>query len=136
MWVDGYMINTSQEPLYPNVKIIADGGIKNSGDIVKALAAGADSVMVGRLLAGTDEAPEPGQYYGNASYKMNNHHAPEGKHGEVERVGSVKDVLKNLTWGIKSGLSYGGASNIKELQENATFIKVSPLTALESSARI
>lgn len=119
-----------------DVKIIADGGIKNSGDIVKALAAGADSVMVGRLLAGTDESPFPGEYFGNASFKMNGHNAPEGVHGEVEKVGSVKEVLKNLTWGIKSGISYGGAANIKELQKEPIFIKVSPLTVNESSARI
>lgn len=130
------IIYESITPAFPDVTIIADGGIKNSGDIVKALAAGADCVMVGRLLAGTDESPNPGEYFGNASYKVNGHHAPEGVSGNVERQGSVKDVLKSLTWGIRSGLSYGGASNIKELQKKAEFIRVSPLTALESRARI
>jgi IMP dehydrogenase len=129
-------VAASKFMINPEIKIIADGGIKNSGDIVKALAMGADSVMVGRLLAGTDESPNPGEYYGNASYKVNGHNAPEGVSGEVEKSGSVKEVLKNLTWGIKSGISYGGAANIKELQDSATFIRVSPLTVHESGARI
>lgn len=121
---------------WEHIKIVADGGIKNSGDIVKALAAGADSVMIGKLFAGADEAPEPGAYHGNASYVMNAHNAPEGVSGLVERTGPVKNTLKTLTWGIRSGLSYGGASNLSELRENAEFIKVSSLTALESGARI
>jgi len=116
--------------------LIADGGIKNSGDIVKALAAGADTVMIGRLLAGCDEAPQPGVYYGNASKHVNNHHAPEGVHGKVERTGSVKDVLKRLSWGIRSGISYGGATNLQELRENARWLRVSPHTAMESGIRL
>lgn len=119
-----------------NVKLIADGGIKSSGDIVKALAAGADSVMIGRLFAGANEAPDPGVYYGNASKHVNGHNAPEGEYAEIERTGPVKDTLKTLTWGIRSGLSYGGASNLAELREKAEFVKVSSLTALESRARI
>lgn len=136
MYVDDYIINTGRPGNYPDVKIIADGGIKNSGDIVKALAAGADSVMIGRLFAGADEAPDPGVYYGNASRHVNGHNAPEGEYAEIERTGPVKDTLKTLTWGIRSGLSYGGASNLAELREKAEFIKVSSLTALESRARI
>lgn len=118
------------------VKLIADGGIKNSGDIIKALAAGADTVMIGSLLAGCDEAPNPGFYYGNASKLINGHNAPEGVHGNVPKTGSVSEVIKKLAWGIRSGISYGGATNIKELQENAEWIKVSPLSVLESGARI
>lgn len=119
-----------------DIKLIADGGIKNSGDIVKALAAGADTVMVGRLLAGCVEAPKGLEYYGNASHQMNGHRAPEGAHGLVEASGTVADVIKELTWGIRSGISYGGAKNLAELRKNAEFIRVSPLTALESSVRI
>src|SRR5574342_48509 len=117
-------------------KLIADGGIKNSGDIVKALAAGADTVMIGSLLAGCDEAPNPGEHYGNASEQINGHRAPEGSYGRVERRGSVEDVIKELAWGIRSGVSYGGATNLKELRENAEFIQVTAAGQHESSVRI
>jgi len=121
---------------FPDVKIIADGGIKNSGDIVKALAAGADTVMIGSLLAGCDEAPNPGEYYGNASHHINGHRAPEGSYGQVERKGSVEDVIKELSWGIRSGLSYGGATNLAELRENTEFIQVTAAGQQESQVRI
>lgn len=117
-------------------RIIADGGIKNSGDIVKALAAGADTVMIGSLLAGCDEAPIPGEYYGNASERMNGHRAPEGVSGYVERKGPVENVIKELAWGIRSGISYGGATNIKELRENAEFIQVTAAGQIESTTRL
>lgn len=116
--------------------VIADGGIRNSGDIVKALALGADAVMVGRLFAGCDEAPDPGVYYGNASSHVNNHNAPEGVYGRVERTGSVKKVMKKLAWGIRSGVSYGGGCDLKSLRENAQWIRVSPHAAIESQARV
>lgn len=119
-----------------NYKIIADGGIKNSGDIVKALAAGADTVMIGSLLAGCDEAPNPGEYYGNASAHINNHRAPEGSCGQVERKGSVENVIKELAWGIRSGLSYGGATNIEELRQNAEFIQITNNGIAESRTRL
>jgi thymidylate synthase (FAD) len=79
--------------------IIADGGIKNSGDIVKALAAGADSVMLGSLLAGSDEAPKPGVYFGNASSRVNGHRAPEGVEGVVPLTGPVENIIKELACG-------------------------------------
>ena len=119
-----------------SVPIMADGGIKNSGDIVKALAAGASTVMVGRLLAGTDEAAIPGEYFGMASKRMNGHNAPEGVEGEVERVGSAIDVVKSLEWGIRSGISYGGGKNISELQDNAEFIHVGYGAHVETATRI
>jgi IMP dehydrogenase len=121
-----------------SVTLIADGGIKNSGDIVKALAAGADTVMIGRLLAGCDEAATPGYYAGNASNHVRDepHHAPEGVHGAVAYTGSVKTVLKSLTWGIRSGLSYSGAQDLKELRENAEWMRVSPQSAIESGVRL
>jgi len=118
------------------VVLIADGGIKNSGDVVKALAAGADAVMVGRLLAGCDEAPTPGVYYGSASAHVNSHNAPEGVYGHIERTGSVRDVMKNLAWGIRSGVSYGGATNLEELREYPEWIRVSSYTAAESGIRL
>ena len=119
------------------VTLIADGGIKNSGDIVKALAAGADTVMLGRLLAGTNEAATPGYYAGSASaYFKPQFNAPEGVHGDVERTGSVEEVVKQLAWGIRSGISYGGATNIQELRIRAEFIQVTPQAAIESGVRL
>jgi IMP dehydrogenase len=118
---------------------IADGGIKTSGDIVKSLAAGAKAVMLGSLLAGTDEAPgEPikgkdGKLYkiyrGNASYGSKKNYFGKAEYIEgaetlVEYKGPVEKVLKNICQGIKSGLSYCGAMNIKELQTKAEFVKI------------
>jgi IMP dehydrogenase len=119
-----------------DVPIIADGGIKNSGDIVKALAAGASAVMLGSLLAGADEAPKPGEYYGNASTRLNGHRAPEGVEGSVPLSGPVENIIKELTWGIRSGISYAGATNIRELQAMAEFIRVAPGVSQESSVRV
>lgn len=121
---------------YPNVRIIADGGIKTSGDIVKALAAGADTVMLGRLLAGADESPHPGLYWGMASKRVNGHHAPEGVEGVVERTGPVAETLKNLAWGIRSGVSYAGATDLDELRRYAEFYQVTSLSMGESGTRI
>jgi IMP dehydrogenase len=118
------------------VPIIADGGIKNSGDAVKALAAGASTIMLGSLLAGADESPTPGEYYGNASGRLNGHRAPEGVDGVVPLSGPVEDIVKELAWGIRSGISYAGATNIDELRENAQWIRVAPGAALESSVRV
>ena len=117
--------------------LIADGGIKNSGDIVKALAAGADTVMIGRLLAGADEANTPGYYAGSASsHVKSGYHAPEGVHGQVEKTGPVENTIKKLAWGIRSGLSYGGATNLRELRENAEWVRVTHFTSIESGTRL
>ena len=132
-------------------KIIADGGIRNSGDIVKALAAGADLVMVGSLLAGTTEAPgaivessaggEYKEFRGMASKKAQ--FEWRGKAGSYEGVstmipykGDVGFVLEDLEKGIRSGLSYSGCKNIGELQESALFIKQTPSGRQESNAHI
>lgn len=120
----------------PGITVMADGGIKNSGDIVKALAAGADTVMLGRLLAGADESPHPGLYWGMASKRVNNHHAPEGVEGSVPRTGSLHDTLKPLLWGLRSGISYGGGTTIRELRDNAEFVKVSAIGNIESGTRL
>ena len=120
-----------------NVKIIADGGIRNSGDIVKALAAGADAVMCGSLLAGTSETPgkiirdkEGHQwklYRGMASKEAQIEW--RGKYGSFEGVsstvpyrGSVKGVLEDLEKGVRSGFSYSGARTLSELQAKALFV--------------
>ena len=136
------------------VPIIADGGIRYSGDIVKALAAGADSVMLGNLLAGTDESPgdtiilegrryktyrgmgslgaltETGgaRYFQEGSAKF----VPEGVEGMVPYKGPLSDVLYQLVGGLRSGMGYVGARNLKELREKAVFVEITPSGAKES----
>ncbi|MAO20500.1 MAG: guanosine monophosphate reductase [Phycisphaerae bacterium] len=131
--------------------LIADGGIKNSGDIVKALAAGADAVMLGSLLAGTDETPSETfrnrdgrcfkAYRGMASAEAQK--AWRGKTSSLEGVsttipckGSVYNVVEELLTGVRSGFSYSGARDIVELQSKATFIRQSHNAAVESSTHI
>jgi IMP dehydrogenase len=131
--------------------LIADGGIKNSGDIVKALAAGADAVMIGRLLAGTSEAPgdiihnhgkTPVKVYrGMASPEAQiqwrgKYSSNEGVSRTVPLRGSVVGVLYELDKGIRSGLSYSGARNIKQLQAKSQFIIQTSAGAKESSTHI
>lgn len=126
--------------------LIADGGIRNSGDIVKALAAGADMVMVGSLLSGTDETPGDvvdGKklYRGMASRSAQQDwrgisSAPEGVTTYVKHKGSLKPVFDDLVGGIKSGLSYTGARTIKEFQQKAKMILQSSAGQRESSPHI
>jgi IMP dehydrogenase len=127
--------------------VIADGGLKNSGDIVKALAAGADAVMLGNLLAGASETPgetfesPDGRkwrpYRGQSIFGVNGlRYTPEGISGYVEDKGPVAGVLKRLVGGIRSGMSYVGAETLAELRETAVFIKVSEGTKLESQTRV
>lgn len=119
--------------------IIADGGIASSGDVVKSLVAGANAVMLGNLLAGTEEAPgdlirgERGilmkQYRGSASFsdKQKRGEATKNVEGESTLVpyrGKVADVIADLLDGIRSGLSYGGSSNIRDLQDNVEFVEI------------
>jgi IMP dehydrogenase len=130
--------------------LIADGGLRSAGDIVKAVAAGADAVMVGRLFAGCKETPSPTAtnfvtqegfkvYRGMASFSAqmsigHNNDAPEGEQMFVKTRGSVKDVIKELIGGLRSGCSYSGAKDLVELKQNAVFIKVSPNTVKENGA--
>ncbi len=128
------------------VKVIADGGIRYSGDIVKALAAGADLVMLGSLLAGTRESPGQtvhfqgrrfktyrgmgsiaamqkgaGDRYGqNSSGKL----VPEGVEGRVPYKGSLSDVIFQLMGGLKSGMGYLGAATLADLRERASFVRI------------
>ena len=135
---------------FKDVKIIADGGIRYSGDIAKALGAGADSVMIGSLLAGTDETPGEIFYYQGRSYKsyrgMGSIAAmargsadryfqqdikdqlklvPEGIEGRVPYRGPVKNIIDQLIGGLKSSMGYLGAKNLKDFQKNAKFIEIS-----------
>jgi len=134
-----------------DVKIIADGGIKTSGDIIKSLAAGADFVMIGSLLAAAKESPgeifttKSGKRYkvyrGMASAEAQNAWrgkaaAPEGVSTTIPYKGSVKNILKDLAGGIRSGLSYSGARSLAELRSKATFIRQTHSGQLESSAHI
>lgn len=134
-----------------NAKIIADGGIKNSGDIVKALAAGADAVMLGSLLAGTSESP--GRTFKDADGKLRKVYrgmasaeaqkdwrgrvsSQEGVSSSVPWRGPVGDVIEGLERGIRSGLSYSGARSVKELQAKAQWLQQSNASTTESSAHI
>ena len=130
--------------------IIADGGIRNSGDIVKALAAGAHFVMLGSLLAGTDETPVNVINTRRGKYKAYRGMASKdaqiawrGKTASLEGVattipckGPVGDVLADLARGIRSGLSYSGARTIRELQQKAKFIRQTTSGQTESSTHI
>jgi len=135
----------------PGASIVADGGIRSSGDVVKALGAGADMVMLGSLLAGTDESP--GETFSNATgskYKVYRGMASveaqvdwrgharslEGISTTIPYKGSVKNILKNLEQNIKSGLSYTGARTISEFQAKARFIQQTHAGQLESSTHI
>jgi IMP dehydrogenase len=142
-----------------NVPLIADGGVRTSGDLTKALAAGASTAMVGSLLAGTDEAPgapvmRNGRRFkivrGMASLTANiarkeiekqgeidpdewEKVVPEGVEALVDYQGSVNDVLYQLVGGLRSGMSYAGAATIMELWEKAEFIQITSAGLLESS---
>jgi IMP dehydrogenase len=128
-----------------NVPIIADGGIRHSGDIVKALAAGADTVMIGRLFAATNEAPGevlPGGqklYRGMASRSATESRGDkivqhiEGEERKVWAQGPVQDIIDRLMEGVRSGMSYCGASTLEELRENARFIRVTQAVQVENT---
>ena len=130
--------------------LIADGGIRTSGDIVKALAAGADFVMVGSLLAGTDETPgsvihtKNGRekvYRGMASKEAqrtwrNRVSSNEGISHTVPLKGPVEDVLDELRIGIRSGISYTGAHSVPSLQSKAQFVRQTTSGQVESSTHI
>ncbi len=130
--------------------IIADGGIRTSGDIVKALAAGADAVMVGSLLAGTDEAPGELKHIDGVAYKAYRGMASkeaqldwrgrvssiEGVAHRVRAKGPVSNVLDELKVGIRSGFSYSGARNIVELQTKSRFVIQTSAGQTESSTHV
>jgi len=141
------------------IPVIADGGIRFSGDVVKALAAGASSVMMGGIFAGTDEAPGESIIYQGRKFKtyrgMGSVGAmskgskdryfqdtvesaeklvPEGVEGMVAYKGGVKDVVHQLLGGLKAGMGYVGAKNTEDLRKNAEFVKISNAGIRESHA--
>jgi IMP dehydrogenase len=140
-----------------NIKIISDGGIKFSGDIAKALAAGADAIMMGSIFAGTDESPgkkfkSKGKTYklyrgmgsigamssGSANryfqknFKDKSKFVPEGVEGRVEYKGSVSKIIYQLQGGLRSSMGYIGAKNLNEIKKKAKFIKITKAGFYES----
>jgi IMP dehydrogenase len=146
---------------FPQLEIIADGGVRSSGDIAKALATGADVVMLGNMLAGTDEAPGeieergginivgpghptqeiPGQKYkryrGQASFGTNgDKYVKEGIEGLVPYKGPVEPIITGIKRGLQSSMSYVGARNLQEFADKAKFVQVSSHTLIESGTRV
>ncbi|SHG97712.1 IMP dehydrogenase [Anaerosphaera aminiphila DSM 21120] len=136
------------------VPLIADGGIKYSGDLTKAIAAGADVVMIGSLFAGTDESPGEEIYVEGRRFKtyrgmgslgaMNSgssdryfqseskKYVPEGVEGRVPFKGKVGEVIYQLMGGLRSGMGYTGAHNIEDLQTHTKYMKITPATLQEN----
>lgn len=139
------------------VPIIADGGVKFSGDVAKAIAAGADSVMIGSLFAGTDEAPGEVILFQGRNFKSyrgmgsigamkkgssdryaqegtvsDSKYVPEGIEGRVAYKGSVADMVTQLVGGLRSGMGYTGCKSIAELHENARFVRITSAGLRES----
>ena len=131
------------------IKVISDGGIKFSGDISKAIAAGADAIMMGSIFAGTEESPGKKfkinnklykQYRGMGSigamsagssnryfqknYKDKSKFVPEGVEGRVEFKGSVSKIIYQLSGGLRSSMGYIGANKLKNIKKNARFVKI------------
>jgi len=150
------IISCVNEAKKKKIPIIADGGIKNSGDLSKALAAGASSAMCGNLFAGTEEAPGITILRNGRKYKVSRGMASfgaalgrkereknisdqsakeivaEGVEAMVPYKGSATEVIAQLTGGLRSGISYCGAKNIKGMQKNAEFVRITPAGVRES----
>lgn len=146
--------NCVEEAKKHDIPVIADGGIKYSGDITKALACGASVVMAGSLFAGTEESPgetilfEGRQYKeyrgmgslaamkdgsGDRYFQTNTKkYVPEGVEGRVAYKGPVGEVVYQLLGGLKSGMGYVGSKDLKELFEKAKFVKISPASLIEN----
>jgi IMP dehydrogenase len=151
------IMNVAEVAHERGVKVIADGGIRYSGDIVKALAAGADSVMIGSLFAGTEESPGEAVIYRGRSFKSyrgmgslsamkggvsrdryfqegvsEDKLVPEGIEGLVPHKGLLSGIVFQMMGGIRSGMGYVGAASIAALHESARFIEVSSASMKES----
>lgn len=151
------VIDSAKAARFYKKTVIADGGIKNSGDIVKALAAGASAIMAGNLFAGTDEAPGKRikidgeiykQYFGSTSFTEKENHAKknkdeldknyskhiEGIEGAVPYKGPLSQIIERLDANVRSGFSYTGAPGIKDLWRKAKFVQITAMGRRESMA--
>lgn len=148
------VINCSKAAKEYGVPVIADGGIKYSGDITKAIAAGANIIMAGSLFAGTDESPGEEVLYEGRRYKEyrgmgsmgamdsgskdryfqedTKKYVPEGVEGRIHYRGPIGDVVYQLVGGLKSGMGYVGAKDIEDLQDKARFIKITSASLIEN----
>ncbi|NLJ78445.1 MAG: IMP dehydrogenase [Tissierellia bacterium] len=148
------ILNCAKAAKEYNIPIIADGGIKYSGDITKAIGAGASVVMVGSLFAGTDESPGEEELYEGRRFKVYrgmgsmgamqagsrdryfqediNKLVPEGVEGRVPYRGPLGDVIFQLLGGLRSGMGYIGAEDIKDLHEKAKFMKITSASLIEN----
>lgn len=137
-----------------NVPIIADGGIKYSGDLTKAIAAGASAIMIGSLFAGTEESPGESEIYQGRRFKVyrgmgsigamkegskdryfqenESKLVPEGIEGRVAYKGPIADTIHQLIGGLRSGMGYCGTANLKELQDDTQFVRISGAGLRES----
>lgn len=154
------IVDVAEELKYTGITIIADGGLKTPGDCAKALGAGAHIVMIGGMLAGTEESPGEGitrreslspgdlltqithkKYRGSASKesyeaqgKDETWRAAEGESFYVPYKGPVKDVLQNIEGGLRSAFTYTGSRTLEEFHKNCEFVRISPSTVQENKA--
>jgi IMP dehydrogenase len=151
------IMDCAREARKAGIPIIADGGIKFSGDVTKALAGGADSVMIGSLFAGTDESPGETILFQGRTYKvyrgmgsmeamkegsrdryfqqksdLEKKLVPEGIVGRVPYRGPLADTVYQLVGGVRAGMGYLGCASIVELGRNARFLRISPAGLQES----
>jgi IMP dehydrogenase len=151
------IIACAEEAARHDVPIIADGGIKYSGDIVKALAAGAETVMLGSMLAGLDESPGDlvlfegrrfkdyrgmgseaamqgfgADRYGSGQGRTSGKMAPEGVEGRVPYKGSLHDYMLQMLGGLRAGMGYVGSHNLADLRQEARFVRITHAGLIES----
>ncbi len=150
------VMECAEEAATHGIPTIADGGIRSSGDVVKSLAAGGSSVMMGNMFAGCDESPGETEIYRNRAYKVyrgmgsigamkegssdryfqikDNPAAlvPEGVEGRVPYKGMVADTMAQIMGGLRSGMGYCGAGSLADLRKNAEFVKITNAGLLES----
>ncbi len=150
------IVNCAAEASKRDIPVIADGGIQYSGDITKALAAGADSVMIGSLFAGTEESPGQMEIYQGRSFKVyrgmgslgamqdgskdryfqeevdSSALVPEGVEGRVPYKGPLSETVQQLVGGLRSGMGYCGAEDLRQLQDDAEFMRITSAGLEES----